>query len=80
MKLKTLVRLKRKLGTIVLACGMVQFQLGGCSLGQITTTTTTTLDGEVVLISLLRSLIITPLDEALTAGITNFIENLNDDD
>jgi hypothetical protein len=80
MKLKRLVGLKKKLVGVVLACGMVQFQLGGCSLGQITTTTTTTLDGEVVLTSLLRSLIITPIDEALTAGIAQLIDNLNDDD
>lgn len=51
-------------------------QFGGCDLGQITTTTTTTLDGREVLINLLRSAILNPID----AYITLQVNNLFDDD
>lgn len=55
---------------LLAACGTM-FQLGGCDFGMITTTSTSTLDGRVVITQLLRALIITPIDQALTNAIDN---------
>ena len=44
-------------------------QFGGCDIGQVTTTTT--MDGREVLISLVRGAILTPIDAWLTNGINN---------
>lgn len=65
---------KKLVGTIA-SVGMV-FQFGGCDFGQVTTTQTVTLDGRDVIISLIRSVIITPLDEWVTGTVNNvFGEN-----
>ncbi len=80
MRTNLLVKLKRKMATFTAVGAFLLIPFGSCSLGEITTTTTTTLDGEAVLISLLRSLIVTPIDQALTAGIEQLISNLNDDE
>ena len=80
MRTNALVKLKRKMARFTAVGAFLLIPFGSCSLGEITTTTTTTLDGEAVLISLLRSLIVTPIDQALTAGIEQLISNLNDDE
>jgi hypothetical protein len=41
----------------------------------ITTTSTSTLDGRTVITQLLRALIITPIDQALTNAIDNALGN-----
>jgi len=58
---------KRSLG-LLLGFGML-CQFGGCNIGEITTTTTT--DGRQVLISLVRGMILTPIDSWITAGIND---------
>lgn len=50
------------------------FQFGGCNIGEVTATTT--LDGREVIINLLRSAILSPID----AFITQQVNNLFDDD
>ena len=62
------VRNLKRLAAIVGSAGMV-CQFGSCDLGQVTTTQTITLDGRDVIISLIRSAIITPLDEWVTNAV-----------
>lgn len=62
--------------------GVVLFHtipLGGCDLGTITTTSTTTLDGRQVIADLIRSAILTPLDAAITHAIEDLV-GFDDDD
>ena len=82
MRTNMLVKLKRKMATFTAVGAFLLIPFGSCSLGEITTTmtTTTTLDGRDVLISLVRSLIVTPIDRALTTGIEQLISNLEDDE
>ena len=54
------------------------FSLGGCDLGEFTTTTTTTLDGREVVTYLVRSAILTPIDDFLTNAIDAFFDELQD--
>ncbi len=69
-------RRKRKINARMLAtlCGAgTVFQLGGCDLGQITTTTT--VDGRQAIISLVRGAILTPLDALITEAINRAFES-----
>ncbi len=61
----------RKLAVLVGTAGIVG-QFGSCDLGQITTTQT--LDGREVIIGLIRSAVITPLDRWITDTINNAFE------
>jgi hypothetical protein len=56
------------------------FSLGGCDLGEFTTTTTTTLDGREVVTYLVRAAILTPIDNFLTNAIDAFFDELEDQD
>ena len=56
------------------------FPLGACELGEITTTTTTTLDGRDVIVSLVRSAIITPLDAWLTGLVEDLVDQFSEED
>ena len=56
------------------------FSLGGCDLGEFTTTTTTTLDGREIVLYLARSAILTPIDDAMTNAIDAFFDQFEDDD
>lgn len=61
----------RKLTAIVVR-GVLLAPLVGFELGEFTTTTTTTLGGEEVVTYLVRSPIVTPIDELLTDRIEGF--------
>jgi hypothetical protein len=50
-------------------------QFGGCNIGEVTTTTT--MDGRQVLISLVRGAILTPIDAWITNGINNLFREDN---
>ncbi len=78
MSTMTMKRVKRKLAALTMA-GML-FQLGSCNFDDITTTTTTTLNTRDVLVTLLRSWIITPIDNYLTDRIDSFVDTLSDED
>ena len=52
-----------------LLCASAVFQFSGCSFGEITTTTT--VDGRELLISLIRGAVIAPLDQAITEAIND---------
>ena len=54
--------------------------LGGCDLGEFTTTTTTTLDGREVVTYLARSAILTPIDNFITNAIDSFFDQLQDEE
>lgn len=53
--------------------------LGACNLGEITTTSTVTLDGREVIVSIVRSAVITPIDEFITGRINAFFDELEDE-
>ena len=55
----------RTIGT--LGAGALLFQLGGCEFGDITTTTT--LDGRELVISLIQGAILNPLDAYITDSV-----------
>ena len=69
--------LRRKAVALLCTMGFV-CQLGSCDLGQITTTSTVTLDGRQVIIDLIRGAILTPLDQFITDTINDAFDN--DDD
>ena len=58
--------------TAIVVIGVSLAPLVGCELGEFTTTTTTTLSGEEVVTYLVRSLVVTPIDEFLTDRIEDF--------
>ena len=58
--------LRRRLFSGLWTAG-VRFQLGGCDLGQITTTVT--LDARELLISVVRGAVLTPIDQLITDRI-----------
>lgn len=60
--------LSRRAAATLLGAGML-FQLGGCNFGEVTTSFT--LDGRELIISLVRTAIITPLDAFLTETIND---------
>ena len=61
---------------IPLLCGLgAMLQFGGCDIGTISTTTTTTVDGRDALISLIRGAILTPLDAFITDSVNNAFGN-----
>ncbi len=68
----------RRFSTIAAAGVMLQSPLQ-CNLQDFTTTTTTTLDGREVVTFLVRSAILTPLDNLVTAGIDRFFDQFIDD-
>ena len=49
------------------------FQLGGCEIGQITTTPT--VDGREVIISLIRGIVLTPIDAFITDAINDAFDD-----
>ena len=76
MRFRTARKHARSLG---LLCGLgTLFHAGACDLGTITTTSTQTLDGSVVIVDLVRSIIITPLDEYVTEVVSDAFDS--DDD
>jgi hypothetical protein len=56
------------------------FSMGGCDLGEFTATTTTTLDGREVVTYLVRSAILTPIDDFITNAVDAFFDQLEDND
>lgn len=61
------IRRARALGAILTAGTVCQF--GGCDIGEITTTST--VDGRQLLISLVRGAILAPLDAFITSTIND---------
>ncbi len=56
------------------------FALGGCDLGEFTTTTTTTLSGREVVSYLVRSAILTPVQNFVDDRIDNFFDEIEGED
>ena len=71
--------MRRRMAAFLLAAVM-SVSATGCDWTEIQTTTTTTLDSREVIITLVRSAIITPLDQALTAGIGKLLGLDEEDD
>ncbi len=76
MKQSSWVMCKRRL-TLAGAAGFL-CQFGTCDLGEITTTSTTTVNGNELLVSLVRGAIITPLDLWLTDTLNDAFESDNE--
>ena len=64
----------------LLGCGALVFgcPFGGCKIDQITTTST--LDGREVMISLIRGAILSPIDAAITQGVNELFDELVDEE
>lgn len=74
---------RMRAGLSVLGSGAFLFQgLGGCNIGTIaaTQTTVTTFDGAAALIQIIRGLVLTPIDAAITTAVTNFVHGNPDDE
>lgn len=56
------------------------FAVGGCELGEFTSTSTVTLDGREVVSFLVRSWVLTPIENAVTTGIEKLFDQLEGDD
>ena len=50
-------------------------ELCSCNLNDITTTTTVTLDGREVIISLVRQAILTPIDQYITEAVNELFDD-----
>ena len=50
----------------------VLFQVGSCDFGEITTTTT--LDGRELVLTLVRSAVLTPIDQLITAAVNELFD------
>ena len=68
---------KRKLTALAMGAMLLGFPWGGCQIDQITTTST--LDGREVMISLVRGAILSPIDAWITAGVNQIFDQLADD-
>ena len=69
---------RRKVALLGLGAFLFGWPFGGCQIDQITTTST--LDGREVLISLIRSAILSPIDTAITEGVNELFDELVDDE
>jgi hypothetical protein len=56
------------------------FAFGGCNFGEFTASSTVTLDGREVVSSLIRGLILTPIESAIDASIDRVFDQFDDDD
>ncbi len=65
---------QRKVLAVICSAGML-FQFGSCNFGEITTTTTATLNGREVILDLLRNAIITPIDAFLVQAVNELLED-----
>jgi aerobic-type carbon monoxide dehydrogenase small subunit (CoxS/CutS family) len=54
--------------------------MGGCDLGEFTTTSTVTLDGREVVTYLVSAWILTPIQNAINAGIDKVFDAIEDGD
>lgn len=70
----------RSLVVAGLILGAVPLNLGGCDLGEFTTTSTVTLSGREVIAYLIRSAILTPIQTAIDQGIDALFDRLEGED
>lgn len=54
--------------------------LGACELGEFTTTTSTTLSGREVVTFLIRSAILTPIDNFVAEAVDKFFDQFDEED
>jgi len=82
MKSKPSLRLRayRKLAVVAATGTVCSLPLGACEIGDFSTTTTTTLSGREVVTFLLRSAILTPIDNLLTNAVDAFFDEYVDED
>ncbi len=64
---------RRAIGAFLAAGALCQF--GGCEIGEITTTST--VDGRELIISVARNLILTPIDQFITNAINDALSSEN---
>ena len=54
--------------------------LGGCDMGEFTATSTVTLDGREVVSFLVRSWVLTPIEEAINNGVERLFDRIESED
>jgi hypothetical protein len=72
-------KMRRKLGLLATGAMVYAFPFGGCQIGEITTSATTTVDGREVIIGLVREAILSPIDAWITAGVNQVFDELVDE-
>jgi hypothetical protein len=63
----------------LMAMGTV-FQFGSCDLGEFQSTSTVTLSGREVVSFLVRSWVLTPIENAIDTGVERFFDRFDDED
>lgn len=67
-------------GTMGTTFAIPGFLLNGCNLGEFTTTSTVTLSGREVTSFLVRTALLTPIENAVNAGVDWFFNRFDDED
>ncbi len=82
MNTRTFGRLGRMKRALTLGAAGVLFAspFASCDLGQFTTTSTVTLDGREVVSFLVRSWLLTPIENAVDEGIDRFFDQFEHND
>jgi hypothetical protein len=75
---RKLSRLRRFVATGAMGTCLLWWP-GGCDPGSITTTTTVTLDTEDIVTMIIKSTILTPLENWIDAGVEAFFDKFEDD-
>ena len=78
MKLTNTYLLLKKKAIATTAAGAIMFQFGACNLQDVPFSTT--LDARQLLTSIFRSLILSPIDAAVTEGIDRLVDQFDDQD
>ena len=74
---KLLSRIQRFAAVSVLGS---TFVLGGCDVGEFTTTSTVTLDSREVLRFFVKSLVVTPIEDAIDTGVDRLFDEIRGDE
>jgi hypothetical protein len=73
-------RLRSGVTALIYSALGVQLAAGGCNLSDINVSSSVTLDPREVIISLIRGAILTPIDNAITQGVNEALDQFVDED
>jgi len=70
----------RKLTGLALTGSLLAWPFGSCDFGEFTTTSTVTLRGRDVVSYLVRTALLSPIEQAINNGIDNLFDNIEDEE
>lgn len=70
----------RKLTGLALTGSLLAFPFGSCDFGDFTSTSTVTLSGREVVTYLVRTALLSPIEQAINTGIDKLFDNLEDEE